>query len=77
MQPLLAAVLKSRENATEAVHERRLWVNELKRDFEPLVHQQITQIMWDALLNTIAAGYGDLETEKFLDGLTKHPNIFY
>ncbi|CAE6467244.1 unnamed protein product [Rhizoctonia solani] len=73
---VLEEILTRQSSATKLT-QNRLWVTDLMVDFRLLLEQQIIKVMWGAILDIAAEGYGSPEPGDLIQTLKTHPKLRY
>ncbi|KAG8712791.1 hypothetical protein FRC11_014191 [Ceratobasidium sp. 423] len=73
---VLEEILSKQSPAKELGHNR-LWVTELLGDFRLLFEQQLIRVIWGAILDIAAEGYGSPEPGDLIQKLKHHPKLRY
>jgi hypothetical protein len=55
LKPMIQGLLGQQDSTRTIIEvDKRLWIDELKEDFRPLISQQLMKILWDVILDIIA-----------------------
>ncbi|CEL61148.1 hypothetical protein RSOLAG1IB_09790 [Rhizoctonia solani AG-1 IB] len=70
-------VILTRQSSAKHLAHSRLWVRDLVADFKSLLEEQIIKVMWGAILDIAAEGYGSPDPGDLIQRLKTHPKLRY